>query len=100
MQSKSGDTRRRFKNKSIWEVTVYVEGMILSERQREVLRWYWSERQTMAQIAEWLECSVPTIEREVIILRAIFRSHGKELPCFNLLGRRKSRSTPAYVGAA
>jgi hypothetical protein len=57
--------------------------MFLTARQREVLRWYFCEGHTFAQIAQWLDCSWRAVAGEVRDLRLIFASHGKELPRYN-----------------
>lgn len=68
--------------------------MILSPRQLEVVRWYWHERRTIREIADWLEVSPASVEREIAILRAVFRSHGKELPKYDAVSRKGSRAMP------
>jgi len=72
-------------------------GIILSEQQRDILRWYWVEHRTISEIADWMDCSAPTVQREILILRAVFRSHGWELPCFDK-GRPKTAPDPDLVG--
>lgn len=70
--------------------------MILSDRQREMVRWYWEENRTISEIADWLECSYDSVKQELKTLRAIYRSHGQELPKFN---RGRERGIPDNVGA-
>lgn len=73
--------------------------MILSQRQQEILKWYWIEHHTYREIADWLGCSWRTVAIEIRILRAIFASHKKELPRFNK-GRPRTMPDPALVGQA
>lgn len=73
--------------------TPYVEAMILTDRQRDLLRWHFVEARTYAEIGVWLECSKDAVRREIATLRAIFRSHGKELP-HRPRGRPRKKGLP------
>jgi DNA-binding CsgD family transcriptional regulator len=72
-------------------------GMVLTDRQREVHRWYFIDKRTISEIADWLHCSRHVAEKEVRDLRIIFRSHGQDLPKFNR-GRDKAAPEMQFVG--
>jgi DNA-binding CsgD family transcriptional regulator len=72
-------------------------GPVLSDRQRDVYRWYWAERRSLREIARWLDCSRRTAKRHVDELRLIYRSHGQNLPRFNL-GHRRVIPSSEFVG--
>jgi predicted DNA-binding protein YlxM (UPF0122 family) len=74
--------------------TLLGRDMILDEKQRELLRWYFVDRHSIAEIAEWRFCSKPLIENELKVLRAVFRSHGQELPRYNHGRPRVSPNLP------
>lgn len=57
--------------------------MILTETQRDLARWYFAEGRTISEIAEWRHTSYGIIRNELGTLRAIFASHGQELPRYN-----------------
>jgi DNA-binding CsgD family transcriptional regulator len=71
-----------------------MESMVLSARQRDIARW-WFDHYTIREIAEWLDVSKATVQREIAIIRAVYRSHGKDFPKFNL-GRE--RLSPEFIG--
>lgn len=48
-----------------------------------MIRWYWVEHRTIAEIADLLGYSQAHVQGEIVVLRRIFRSHGQELPRFN-----------------
>jgi len=64
-----------------------MQGIILTQAQNELLRWYWCENRTLTEIAELRRCSYGTVKKSVDTLRAVFASHGKDLPRFNTRGR-------------
>ena len=57
--------------------------MILTDREREIVTWYWTESHTYSEIASWLKCSAAKVELDVRTIRSIFRSHGESLPKFH-----------------
>ncbi len=57
--------------------------MILDSEQRELLGWYYTEGRTIREIADWRACSYQRVCGQLNELRAIFRSHGHELPRYN-----------------
>ena len=65
--------------------------MILTDSERELIRWYWSEHHTINEIADILGCSHSHVQNEIVLIRRIFRSHGQELPRFD---KGRKRLTP------
>jgi predicted DNA-binding protein YlxM (UPF0122 family) len=65
--------------------------MILTQRQQELAQWYYVDKRTISEIADLVHSSYCQISTELTILRAVFASHGKELPKYN---RGRPRLTP------
>lgn len=63
--------------------------IILTEQQCDVTRWYWQENRTLREIAGWMGCSVPKAKVGIATLRAVYASHGIDLPRFDK-GRPKT----------
>lgn len=72
-------------------------GLILDQEQREVARWYWAEHRTIGEIAGLLGCSWGGVRLKIMVLRAIFQSHGIDLPRFDR-GRPRRMPDLATVG--
>lgn len=67
--------------------------MRLSKSELEIANWYWVERRTIREIAELLDVSYSHVNNELRIIRRIFRSHGRELPRYNV-GKRRLEPPP------
>jgi predicted DNA-binding protein YlxM (UPF0122 family) len=57
--------------------------MILTTKQQELVQWYYLDRRTMSEIAELWRTSQAAVNHQLVTLRAVFASHGKELPRYN-----------------
>jgi len=62
----------------------------LAGNHTQIAAWYWCDRHSIAQIAAWLRTSRQKIERELYAIRIAYRSHGIELPKYNLTGNRSA----------
>jgi len=71
--------------------------LILTREQQEVIRWFWVEGRALSEIASWLGCSHHAAKIKVFTLRAIYASHGIELPKFD---KGRPRTLPPELTTA
>ena len=57
--------------------------MILTTKQQELVQWYYLDGRTMSEIAELWRTSPSAVNHQLVTLRAVFASHGQELPRYN-----------------
>ena len=78
---------------------MYFDESQLSAARRDVYRWYWIERRTIAEVADFLGVAWATARREVWFIREYARERGAELEKFNH-GRPRRAPDLEYVGHA